>query len=136
MMKIFHILFRMTVLLMAFVMVSCMEKDNHDPEERLVTLQVSLDVKTPVKAESADVEKTINSIRIYAYRADSGTQVGHYFRGVASTEPIYIDLSLPQRGQYDIDFYIIVNETSVQIPDDFVFTERLSADELSQARFT
>lgn len=135
-MKIFHILFRMTVLLMAFVMVSCMEKDNHDPEERLVTLQVSLDVKTPVKAEPTDVEKIINSVRIYAYRADSGTQVGHYFRGVASTEPIYIDLSLPQRGQYDIDFYIIVNETSVRIPDDFVFTERLSADELSQAHFT
>lgn len=135
MIRVFHIFSHVAVLIMAFVMVSCVEKDSHELSEKLVSLQVSLDVEGITKAEPTEAEKTIGSVRIYAYRADTGRQVGHYYRGSASTDPIFIDLALPERGQYEVEFYVIVNETAVRLPDDFAFTERLSRDMLKLSRF-
>lgn len=135
MMRSLHIFYRLAVLFAAFVLAGCMEKSHHDLAERLVTLQVSLDVKA-TKADPEDAEKTINSIRIYAYRSDTGGIVGHYYRGNASSEPIYMDLALPERGQYEVEFYVLVNEVSVRMSEDFHFTERLTKEQLKQVSFT
>ncbi len=136
MIRSLRILCSLTVLVIALVMVSCAQKTSHDIPEKLVTLQVSLKAKGITKAEMTDAEKAIGSVRIYAYRKDTGTQVGHYYRGKESDEPIYMDLALPERGQYEVEFYIVVNETSVRLPDDFAFAERMSKDKLTLSRFT
>ena len=117
-----RILYSLAVLLAAFVLSGC-AKSAYEQTEKLVTLQISLDAKGITKAESSDAEKSIGSVRIYAYRKDTGSQVGHYYRGQASAEPIYMDLALPERGQHDVEFLIIANETSVRFHSDFAFTE-------------
>lgn len=136
MIKYFRIFYSLTMLLVAFVLGGCAEKNGQDMPEKLVTLQVSLKSKGITKAEMTGAEKSIGSVRIYAYRSDTGSQVGHYYRGTASDEPIYMDLALPERGQYEVEFYIIANETSVRLPDDFAFAERMPKDRLRQSRFT
>ena len=133
MMRVFHTLFRMTVLLAAFVMGACVEKEVMP--ERLVTLQVSLDTDKATKSEVTDTENAINSVRIYAYRADTGSQVGHYYRGNASTEPIYMDIALPERGQYEVEFFVFANETSVILSTDVAFAERMTREQLRQVHF-
>ena len=130
-----RILYSLAVLLAAFVLSGC-AKSAYEQTEKLVTLQISLDAKGITKAESSDAEKSIGSVRIYAYRKDTGSQVGHYYRGQASAEPIYMDLALPERGQHDVEFVLIVNETSVRLPSDFAFAERMSKEKVMQARFT
>lgn len=133
MMRVFHTLFRMAVLLAAFVMGACTEKDAMP--EKLVTLQVSLDTDKATKAEVPDAENAINSVRIYAYRTDTGSQVGHYYRGNPSTEPIYMDIALPERGQYEVEFFVFVNETSVILSTGFAFAEKMSREQLRQIHF-
>lgn len=135
MMKTFRIFYSLTVLLTAFVLSGCAEKESYEPLEKLVTLQISVETKETTKADKSVDEKTIGSVRIYAYRKDTGSQVGHYFRGMASTEPIYMDLALPERGLHDVEFFLIANETSVRLSSDFAFTERISKEQLMQARF-
>ena len=129
-----RILYSLAVLLAAFVLSGC-AKSAYEQTEKLVTLQISLDAKGITKAESSDPEKSIGSVRIYAYRKDTGSQVGHYYRSQAS-EPIYMDLALPERGQHDVEFVLIVNETSVRLPSDFAFAERMSKEKVMQVRFT
>ena len=134
MIRYFRIFCSVTVLLAAFVLSGC-AKIGHEQTEKLVTLQISLKAKGITKAQLSDAEKSIGSVRIYAYRKDTGSQVGHYFRGIASTEPIYMDLALPERGQHDIEFVLIANETSVRLSSDFAFAERMSKEKVRQARF-
>lgn len=136
MIRSFRIFYSVTVLLAAFVLAGCVEKNSRDIPERLVTLKVSLKAMGITKAELTEAEKTMSSVRIYAYRKDSGSQVGHYYRGVSSDEPIYMDLALPEKGQYEVEFYVIVNELAVRLQDDFTFTERLSKEVLRRSRFT
>lgn len=135
MIRYFRIFCSVTVLLAAFVLSGC-AKIGHEQTEKLVTLQISLEAKGMTKSQPSDAERSIGSVRIYAYRKDTGSRVGHYYRGTASSEPIYMDLALPERGQYEVDFFIFVNETAVRLPEDFAFTENLSRDILRQARFT
>ena len=130
-----RILYSLAVLLGALALSGC-AKTGYEQTEKLVTLQISVKANGITKADQVKDEKLIGSVRIYAYRKDSGTQVGHYYRGVASTEPIYMDLSLPERGQHEVEFLIIANETSVRFPSDFAFTERVPRETLRQARFT
>lgn len=127
-------LYSLAVLVAVSVLGACAEKSAYDLQEKLVTLQISLQTKGITKADKAELEKSIGSVRIYAYRKDTGSQVGHYFRSKASTEPIYMDLALPQRGQFEVEFLLIVNETSVRLPEDFVFTEKMSKENVSQCR--
>lgn len=135
MIRAFHICSRLTVLFMAFVMLSCVEREQLDADERNVMLQVALDVDKGTKATPTDIEKTINSVRIYAYREDTGRQIGHYYRGIASDEPIYMDLALPQRGQYAVEFYVVVNETSVLLSEGFSFTEKMTREKVRAVCF-
>ena len=107
MIRSFRIFCSMTVLLAAFVLSGC-AKIGHEQTEKLVTLQISLEAKGMTKSQPSDAERSIGSVRIYAYRNDTGSRVGHYYRGTASSEPIYMDLALPERGQYEVDFFIFV----------------------------
>ena len=136
MMKLLHIFCRVVVLFTAFALIGCVEKGLEDQSETFVTLQVSLEADEMTKTSPTDAEKTISSVRIYAYRKDTGTQVGYYYRGVPSTDPIFMDLALPQRGVYDVEFFVIANETSVRIHEDFVFSEKMTREQLRTARFT
>ena len=127
-------LYSMAMLLAASVLDGCADKSAYELQEKLVTLQISLQTKEMTKAEKGELEKSITSVRIYAYRKDTGTQVGHYFRSKASTEPIYMDLALPQRGQFEVEFYLIVNEINVRLPEGFAFTEKMPKEIVRQSR--
>lgn len=133
MIRAFHILCRVVVLLAAFALMGCVEKDVMP--ERLVTLQVSLDTDKATKAEASDAQNEIHSVRIYAYRTDTGSQVGHYYRGNASTEPIYMDIALPEKGQYEVEFFVFVNETSVILSSGVAFDEKMTREQLKQIHF-
>ena len=105
-------IYRLAVLFVALSLGSCLEKVQDEDPEKLVTLQVLLNSDKITRSVPTEPEKAINSVRIYAYRKDTGSQVGHYYRGRPSDEPIIIDLALPLRGEYEIEFYVIVNEIS------------------------
>ncbi len=99
-----------------------------------VMLQIDIETGEMTKADPTAAESVINSVRIYAYRTD-GSQVGHFYRASASAEPIIMDLTLPETGIYDVDFYIFVNEESMGFMDDFTFAEKMSISQLSAAKF-
>lgn len=99
-----------------------------------VMLQVNISAGEMTKTEPTTAESAINSVRIYAYRAD-GTQVGHFYRAAVSAEPIIMDLTLPEHGIHDVDFYVFVNEASMGFMDEFAFAENMTKAQLSSARF-
>ena len=134
MIRILHILRFMAALFVASAMLGSCSKETDHVEEQYVTVQINLDSEA-TKAEITEQEKVIGSVRIYAYREDNGDFVGRYFRESASNEPIFIDLALPVRGEYDVLFYIFVNETSVNMSDGFTFPDRPSQKQLASARF-
>ena len=136
MVRFLHMIYRLAVLFVALALGSCLEKVQDEDPEKLVTLQVLLNSDKITRSVPTEAEKAINSVRIYAYRKDTGSQVGHYYRGRPSDEPIIIDLALPLRGEHEVEFYVIVNETSVKLHEDFVFAERMSREQIHQARFT
>lgn len=114
--------------------VSCTKEDG-TPQEQKVLIQINLDVDSATKATPTEQEKRINTVRIYAYREDSGDFVGQYYRSTASSEPIFMDLALPVKGQYKVQFYIFVNETSVNFSDGHAFSERPTREQLGTVRF-
>lgn len=134
MIRLLHILRFMAALFVASAMLGSCSKETDHVEEQYVTVQINLDSEA-TKAEITEQEKVIGSVRIYAYREDNGDFVGRYFRESASNEPIFIDLALPVRGEYDVLFYIFVNETSVNMSDGFTFPDRPSQKQLASARF-
>jgi len=135
--SLFHIFPRMTMLLTACVMlVACMEKGGQDIPVRHMLLQVDLEEKPAVKSSLLEQETIFNSIRIYAYRHDTGDIIGSFYRGAVSTEPIFVDLALPERGEYEVEFYVLVNEVSVMLSDGFTFRERMTREELQKICFT
>lgn len=132
-----HILSRMAMFLVAFVILgACAEKGGPDIPVRHMLLQVDLEENITVKGQPSEQEMTFNSIRIYAYLHDTGDIIGSFYRGVASADPIYVDLALPERGVYDVEFFIIVNEVSANMPEGLSFRERMTREELAQMRFT
>lgn len=134
MIRLLHILRFMAALFVASAMLGSCSKETDHAREQYVTVHINLD-DDATKAELTEQEKVIESVRIYAYREDNGDFVGRYFRESASNEPIFIDLALPVRGEYDVLFYIFVNETSVSMSDGFTFPDRPSQKQLASARF-
>ncbi len=100
----------------AFLATSCFLEKMAMPEDlQSVLIQVNVssdemltkaDTETPTTAESA-----INTVRIYAFR--DGKLSGHYYSGSVDSDPIVMDLRLPETGTCDLDFYVIANETSM-----------------------
>lgn len=135
--SLFHILSRVAMLLVAFVMlVACAEKGGPDIPVRHMLLQVDLEEKIVVKGQPSEQETTFNTIRIYAYLNATGDIIGSFYRGTVSSDPIYVDLALPVKGVHDVEFFVFVNESSARMPDGFGFRERMTREELRQMRFT
>ena len=99
-----------------------------------VMLQVNIETGDMTKAAPTDAESVINSVRIYAYRAD-GTQAGHFYRASASSEPIIMDLVLPETGTHNVDFYVFANEASMNFQDGFAFAENMTKEQFTNAKF-
>lgn len=132
---IIHILCVVSMFFGTLTMLASCTKDESAPKEQNVMIQINLNAEEATKATPSELEKTIGSVRIYAYRADNGEFVGRYYRQTASLEPIFMDLALPVRGQYEIEFYIFVNENSVNLSDGFAFPDRPSREQLASIRF-
>ena len=118
---ILHVLCAVSAFFGALAMLVSCTKDDRTPQEQNVVVQINLDSDKVSKATPTEQENIIGSVRIYAYREDTGDFVGQYFRQAASSEPIFMDLALPVRGQYNVEFYIFVNETSVNFSDGSFF---------------
>lgn len=132
---ILHVLCAVSAFFGALAMLVSCAKDDRTPQEQNVVVQINLDSDKVSKATPTEQENIIGSVRIYAYREDTGEFVGQYFRQAASSEPIFMDLALPVRGQYNVEFYIFVNETSVNFSDGSFFPERPAREQLSSIRF-
>ena len=100
---------------------------------RSVMLQVDIETGEMTKATPSDAESGINSVRIYAFRAD-GVQAGHFYRANASANPIVMDMVLPETGRHNVKFYVFVNEASIQFTDGFAFTETMTQAQLMAAK--
>lgn len=123
------------VVFTAIVAVACItEKFDTSTGLQSVMLQVNIETGEMTKADPTAEESVINSVRIYAYRTD-GTQAGHFYRAAASDDPIVMDLTLPMKGVHDVEFHVFVNEESIGFMDDFTFTEIMTQEQLSQAKF-
>lgn len=124
----------MTVILTVFSTGCITEKFDTSEGLRSVMLQVNIAAGDMTKAQPTDIESAINSIRIYAYTMD-GRQAGYFYRANASSEPIIMDLTLPDSGTHNVKFYVFANEASMNFMEDFVFAEGLTQAQLSLARF-
>ena len=123
----------LTVITAVFATGCMTEKFDTSDGLQSVMLQIDIETGEMTKAAPTAAESEINSIRIYAYRTD-GTQVGHFYRASSSTEPIIMDLTLPETGIHDVDFYVFANEQSMGFMDDFAFAEKMSISQLSAAK--
>lgn len=135
MQKTINIILKAALAAIAAVFATGCITDKFDTSNGLqsVMLQINIETGEMTKATPTAQESVINSVRIYAYRTD-GTQVGHFYRPSASTEPIIMDLTLPETGIYDVDFYVFANEESMGFMDDFAFAEEMSISQLTAAK--
>lgn len=132
---IVHILFVVAAFIgMLAATVSCTKEDGAQ-QERKVLIQINLDADKVTRATPTEQERTIGTVRIYAYMEGSGEFIGQYYRAKASAEPIFMDLALPVRGQHKVQFYIFVNESSVNFSDGYAFPERPTREQLYAVKF-
>lgn len=131
MQKTFNIIIKAVLaMILTVIAAGCMTDKLDSPKNlRSVMLQVDIEAGEMTKAAPSDVESGINSVRIYAFRAD-GAQAGHYYRAGASTKPIVMDMVLPEKGRHNVKFYVFVNEASIQSADVFTFTETMTQAQL------
>lgn len=104
----------LTVLL-AIVAIGCInEKDALSGDLQSVTVGLRFSTSPMTKAlDPTEAESVINEARIYAYLGTR--QVGHYYaESVSASQPIMIDLKMPYSGVYNVEFYVIANESSMQ----------------------
>lgn len=86
-----------------------------DLQSVTVQLNVSADGMTKAQEDPTAAESAINSVRIFAFHGDR--LAGHYLRQTSSSDPIFMDLRMPETGIYNVEFYVIANETGI-IPAD------------------
>lgn len=105
------------IALTVFVAISAIgcinEKDALSGDLQSVAVGVRLSTAPMTKAlDPTEAESVINEARIYAYLGSR--QVGHFYsESVSSNQPVTIDLTLPYNGIYDVEFYVIANESSM-----------------------
>lgn len=107
-----------------------------DLQSVLIQVNVSADeMQTKATEAPSATEANINSIRIYAFY--NGKLSGHFYRGTASSEPIVMDLQLPETGTHSVDFYVVANEASMTLAADSPqLTEAATESQLAQVRFS
>ena len=104
--------------------------------KKIVTVALSVEAGELTRAIPDNMEKTINSVRIYAFYGSK--QVGHIYR--EATVPgtsFYMDLELPENGTHDVDFYLIANEGEMASENGIVvLTENMTEAQLAEIKFT
>ena len=101
-----------------------------------VMIQLSVSASDMTKANSTDSEKTVNSLRIYAFC--NNRLAGHSTRGsITLGEPFMMDLQLPESGTCDVDFYVIANENQMAYESGMVtLSEDMTREQIESIRFT
>ena len=142
MLKVNNIIMNTVVcLLVAFIPVGClMEKEGLSADDRSVMIELSVSAQDMTKAQTqedaTDMEMVIKSLRVYAFYGEN--MVG-YASGQATAigEPFYIDLTLPERGIHNVDFYLVANEEEMAYENSLVqISERMTKNQLETLRFT
>lgn len=124
--------------LLAFTAVLCVgcqqETDEWMPStgKKSVTMELSVSAAELTRATPTDGEKTINSLRIYAFSGDK--QAGYIYRGSTATgTPFYMDLELPENGSHSVNFYLIANEA--EMVESTTLTEAMTKAQLEAITF-
>ena len=122
--KLNHII-RNTALciLAAMLSVSCLlEKEGPSAKMQGVMIEMSVSAPGMTKAVtegSTDIEKVINTLRVYAFYGDR--LAGYASRNTTSIdESFFMDLELPASGMHEVDFYLIANEAEMALENGVV----------------
>lgn len=137
--KVNNILFNTVLcILAAFASVSCMEKEgpSADRQSVMIELRVFAEGMTKATESPTDMEKVINSLRVYAFYGER--TVGYIQRqATALGEPFYMDLELPETGIHNVDFYLIANEEEMAYENGVVqLSENMTKAQLEAIKYT
>lgn len=94
------------------------EKEAMPKDLQSVTVQLNVSAEGMTKAheDPTAAESSINTVRIYAFHGER--LAGFYLRSAASDDPIFMDLRMPEKGIYNVDFYVIANEAGMTLTSD------------------
>lgn len=129
-------------LLALFALALCVgcHKEGEDialAENHNVMLEVSISTENVTRTEPTATEQLINSLRIYAFLGEE--RIGYLFHDAAlgEGESLYIDLTLPETGTYDVDLYVVANEAKMAYDNQPIsLTPNLDKTELEAIKFT
>ena len=113
-----------------------MEKDQTSAPGQSVMIELSVSASDMTKSASTDMEKAINSLRVYAYYGER--LAGYALRqATAPGEPFYMDLELPESGKHNVKFYLVANEAEMTYQNAAVaFTEDMTMAQLEAVKFS
>ena len=113
-----------------------MEKDQTSAPGQSVMIELSVSASDMTKRASTDMEKAINSLRVYAYYGER--LAGYALRqATAPGEPFYMDLELPESGKHNVKFYLVANEAEMTYQNAAVaFTEDMTMAQLEAVKFS
>ena len=136
--KLLNIFVKTSLCFIAAVMcISClMEKDKTSAPGNSVMIELSVSASDMTKSASTDMEKAINSLRVYAYY---GERLAGYASRQATVpgEPFYMDLELPESGKHNVKFYLVANEAEMTYQNAAVaFTEEMTMAQLEAVKFS
>lgn len=124
-------------ILAAATSVSCLlEKEGPSADRQSVMIELSVSAGDLTKATPTDAEKTINTLKVYAF---SGDRLAGYAsrQATALNEPFYMDLELPATGTHNVEFYLVANEASMSFENNQVsLTENMTKAQLQAIRFS
>ena len=106
-------------------------------ENKNVMLEVSVSTDKVTRSASTTTEQLINSLRIYAFLGEECIGYIYHDTALDEDESLYIDLNLPETGTYDVDLYVVANETEMAYDNQpVVLTPDLNKAELEAIKFT
>ena len=127
--------------LLAITALACVgcQKENDEwmpTGKKNVMIELSVEAAELTRAIPTDMEKSINSLRIYAF--SEGRQAGYIYRAAtAPGAPFYMDLELPESGVCDVEFYLIANEAEMANENATVqLNDNMTRTQLEFLRFT
>ena len=136
--KLFNIFVKTSLCFIAAMMcISClMEKEQTSAPGQSVMIELSVSASDMTKSASTDMEKAINSLRVYAYYGER--LAGYALRqATAPGEPFYMDLELPESGKHNVKFYLVANEAEMTYQNAAVaFTEEMTIAQLEAVKFS
>lgn len=137
--KVNNIFFNIALCILAVcVSASCLEKEGPSADRQSVMIELRVYAEGMTKATEAptDMEKVINSLRVYAFYGDRAA--GYIQRqATALGEPFYMDLELPETGIHNVDFYLIANESEMAYENGRVqLSESMTKTQLEAVKFT